>query len=179
MEVARISGMIAEELGMDAFACKKGGLFHDIGKAVDHDMQGAHPQIGYNIMKKFGFPEEMCYQSIAHHEDRPRTIEGVTVKAADAISGARPGARRNSVEEYIRRLEGLEAAAASFEGVEKAYAIQAGREVRVFVEPTKVDDYAAYQLARDVAKKIESELQYPGEVRVTVIRETRVIEYAR
>ncbi len=179
MEVARISGMIAEELGMDAFACKKGGLFHDIGKAVDHDMQGAHPQIGYNIMKKFGFPEEMCYQSIAHHEDRPRTIEGVIVKAADAISGARPGARRNSVEEYIRRLEGLEAAAASFEGVEKAYAIQAGREVRVFVEPTKVDDYAAYQLARDVAKKIESELQYPGEVRVTVIRETRVIEYAR
>lgn len=179
IEVARISGMIAEELGMDAFACKKGGLFHDIGKAVDHDMQGAHPQIGYNVMKKFGFPEEMCYQSIAHHEDRPRTIEGTIVKAADAISGARPGARRNSVEEYIRRLEGLEAAAASFDGVEKAYAIQAGREVRVFVEPTKVDDYAAYQLARDVAKKIESELQYPGEVRVTVIRETRVIEYAR
>lgn len=179
IEVARISGMIAEELGLDAFACKKGGLFHDIGKAVDHDMQGAHPQIGYNIMKKFGFPEEMCYQSIAHHEDRPRTIEGVIVKAADAISGARPGARRNSVEDYIRRLEGLETAATSFEGVEKAYAIQAGREVRVFVEPTKLDDYAAYQLARDVAKKIESELQYPGEVKVTVIRETRVIEYAR
>lgn len=179
IEVARISGMIAEELGMDAFACKKGGLFHDIGKAVDHDMQGAHPQIGYNVMKKFGFPEEMCYQSIAHHEDRPRTIEGTIVKAADAISGARPGARRNSVEEYLRRLEGLEMVATSFEGVDKAYAIQAGREVRVFVEPSKVDDYAAYQLARDVAKKIESELQYPGEVRVTVIRETRVIEYAR
>ncbi|MEK7459297.1 MAG: ribonuclease Y [Patescibacteria group bacterium] len=179
IEVARISGMIAEELGMDAFACKKGGLFHDIGKAVDHDMQGAHPQIGYNIMKKFGFPEEMCYQSIAHHEDRPRTIEGTIVKAADAISGARPGARRNSVEEYIRRLEGLETAAMSFEGVEKAYAIQAGREVRVFVEPSKIDDYAATQLAKDVAKKIESELQYPGEVRVTIIRETRVIEYAR
>lgn len=179
IEVARISGMIAEELGMDAFACKKGGLFHDIGKAVDHDMQGAHPQIGYNIMKKFGFPEEMCYQSIAHHEDRPRTIEGTIVKAADAISGARPGARRNSVEEYIRRLEGLETAAMSFEGVEKAYAIQAGREVRVFVEPSKLDDYAAMQLAKEVAKKIEAELQYPGEVRVTVIRETRVIEYAR
>lgn len=179
IEVARISGMLAEELGLDAFNCKKGGLFHDIGKAVDHDMQGAHPQIGYNIMKKFGFPEELCYQSIAHHEDRPRTIEGVIVKAADAISGARPGARRNSVEDYIRRLEGLETAAMSFEGVEKAYAIQAGREVRVFVEPTKVDDVAAYQLARDVAKKIESELQYPGEVRVTVIRETRIIEYAR
>jgi ribonuclease Y len=179
MEVARISGMIADELGMDSFACKKGGLFHDIGKAVDHDMQGAHPQIGYNVMKKFGFPEEMCYQSIAHHEDRPKTIEGVIVKAADAISGARPGARRNSLEDYVRRLEGLEAAAMSFEGVEKVYAIQAGREVRVFVEPTKVDDMAAYTLARDIAKKIEGELQYPGEVRVTVIRETRVIEYAR
>lgn len=164
---------------MDSFACKKGGLFHDIGKAVDHDMQGAHPQIGYNVMKKFGFPEEMCYQSIAHHEDRPRTIEGVIVKAADAISGARPGARRNSLEDYVRRLEGLEAAAMSFPGVEKVYAIQAGREVRVFVEPTKIDDMAAYNLAKDVAKKIEAELQYPGEVRVTVIRETRVIEYAR
>ncbi len=179
IEVARISGMIADELGMDSFACKKGGLFHDIGKAVDHDMQGAHPQIGYNIMKKFGFPEEMCYQSIAHHEDRPRTIEGTIVKAADAISGARPGARRNSVEDYLRRLEGLEMVATGFEGVEKAYAIQAGREVRVFVEPSKLDDYGATQLARDIAKKIESELQYPGEVRVTVIRETRVIEYAR
>ena len=179
LEVARIAGMIGEELGMDPFALKKGGLFHDIGKAVDHDMQGAHPQIGYNIMKKFGFPEEMCYQSIAHHEDRPRTIEGVIVKAADAISGARPGARRNSVEEYLQRLQNLEAAAVSFPGVEKAYAIQAGREVRVFVEPQKINDMQAYELARDVAKKIESELTYPGEVKVTVIRETRVIEFAR
>lgn len=179
IEVARLSGMIAEELGADVFACKKGGLFHDIGKAVDHDMQGAHPQIGYNIMKKFGFPEELCYQSIAHHEDRPRTLEGVVVKAADAISGARPGARRNSLEEYIQRLQNLEAAAASFPGVEKAYAIQAGREVRVFVEPSKIDDYAAFQLARDIAKKVESELTYPGEVKVTVIRETRITDYAR
>ncbi|NBX51133.1 ribonuclease Y, partial [bacterium] len=135
LEVARIAGMIGEELGLDPFPLKKGGLFHDIGKAVDHDMQGAHPQIGYNIMKKFGFPEDLCYQSIAHHEDRPRTLEGVIVKAADAISGARPGARRNSVEEYIQRLQNLEAVASGFEGVEKAYAIQAGREVRVFVEP--------------------------------------------
>ncbi len=179
MEVARIAGMLGEELGMDPFPLKKGGLFHDIGKAVDHDMQGAHPQIGYNIMRKFGFPEEMCYQSIAHHEDRPRTIEGVIVKAADAISGARPGARRNSVEEYLQRLQNLEAAAMSFGGVEKAYAIQAGREVRVFVEPTAINDMQAYELARDVAKKIESELTYPGEVKVTIIRETRVIEYAR
>jgi ribonuclease Y len=179
MEVARISGMIAEELGLDVFACKKGGLFHDIGKAVDHDMQGAHPEIGYNIMKKFGFSEDLCYQSIAHHEDKPRTIEGVVVKAADAISGARPGARRNSAEEYIQRLQALEDTANSFKGVDQAYAIQAGREVRVFINPNKVNDYDAYKLARDIAKRIEKELTYPGEVRVNVIRETRSIEYAR
>lgn len=179
IEVARLAGMIAEELGADVFVAKKGGLFHDIGKAVDHDMQGAHPQIGYNIMKKFGFPEEVSYQSIAHHEDKPRTLEGVIIKAADAISGARPGARRNSLEEYLQRLQDLEATASGFPGVEKVYAIQAGREVRVFVEPTKVDDLSAYQLARDIAKKIEADLTYPGEVRVTIIRETRVTEYAR
>lgn len=179
LEVARIAGMIGEELGFDPFPLKKGGLFHDIGKAVDHDMQGAHPQIGYNIMKKFGFPEELCYQSIAHHEDRPRTIEGVIVKAADAISGARPGARRNSVEEYIQRLQNLETVASGFEGVEKAYAIQAGREVRVFVEPSAIDDYKAYEIAKNIAHKIEKELTYPGEVKITVIREKRVIEFAR
>lgn len=179
LEVARIAGMIGEELGLDPFPLKKGGLFHDIGKAVDHDMQGAHPQIGYNIMKKFGFPEDLCYQSIAHHEDRPRTVEGVIVKAADAISGARPGARRNSVEEYLQRLQNLEAVAAGFEGVEKAYAIQAGREVRVFVEPSLIDDYKAYEMAKNIAHKIEKELTYPGEVKVTVIREKRVIEFAR
>ncbi len=179
IEVARIAGMIGDELGMDSFPLKKGGLFHDIGKAVDHDMQGSHPQIGYNIMKKFGFPEELCYQSIAHHEDKPRTIEGVVVKAADAISGARPGARRNSVEEYLQRLQNLEMTAAGFPGVEKAYAIQAGREVRVFVQPGTINDFQAHELARDIAKKIESELTYPGEVKVTVIRETRVIEFAR
>lgn len=179
IEVARISGMIAEELGADVFNCKKGGLFHDIGKAVDHDMQGAHPEIGYNIMKKFGFSEDLCYQSIAHHEDKPRTIEGVIVKAADAISGARPGARRNSIEEYIQRLQDLEATAQEFPGVEKAYAIQAGREVRVFVEPQAVDDYGAYKLAKEIAKKIENDLTYPGEVKVTIIRETRVSEFAK
>ncbi|MBT3231030.1 ribonuclease Y [Candidatus Uhrbacteria bacterium] len=179
IEVARVSGMLAEELGANVFDCKKGGLFHDIGKAVDHDMQGAHPEIGYNIMKKFGFPEELCYQSIAHHEDKPKTIEGVIVKAADAISGARPGARRNTLEEYIQRLQNLEQTASEFEGVEKAYAIQAGREVRVFVRPDKIDEFSSENLARDIAKKIESELTYPGEVRVTVIRETRATEYAR
>ncbi len=179
IEVGTIAGMIAEELGADVFVCKKGGLFHDIGKAVDHDMQGAHPEIGYNIMKKFGFPEELCYQSIAHHEDRPRTIEGAIVKAADAISGARPGARKQSLEQFIQRMEELERTAGSFDGVQKAYAIQAGREVRVFVQPEKIDDLTAYKLAKDVANKIEAELSYPGEVKVTVIRETRVIEYAK
>lgn len=179
IEVGMISGMIAEELGADVFICKKGGLFHDIGKAVDHDMQGAHPEIGYNIMKKFGFPEEICYQSIAHHEDRPRTIEGAIVKAADAISGARPGARKQSLEQFIQRMEELERTASSFDGVKKTYAIQAGRQIRVFVDPTVIDDLTAYRLAKDVANKIEAELSYPGEVQVTVIRETRVIEYAK
>jgi ribonuclease Y len=179
IEVARISGMLAEELGADVFNCKKGGLFHDIGKAVDHDMQGAHPEIGYQIMKKFGWPENLCYQSIAHHEDKPRTIEGVIVKAADAISGARPGARRNSVEDYLQRLQAIEETANGFEGVDQAYAIQAGREVRVFVNPEAMDDIAAYHLAVDIAKKIETTLTYPGEIKVTVIRETRVTEHAR
>ncbi len=179
MEVGTIAGMIAEELGADVFVCKKGGLFHDIGKAVDHDMQGAHPEIGYNIMKKFGFPEEICYQSIAHHEDRPRTIEGAVVKAADAISGARPGARKQSLEQFIQRMEELERTAGTFEGVEKAYAIQAGREIRVFIQPQKIDDLTSFKLAKDIAAKIEAELSYPGEIKITVIRETRVIEYAR
>ena len=179
IEVGTIAGMIAEEVGADVFVCKKGGLFHDIGKAVDHDMQGAHPEIGYNIMKKFGFSEELCYQSIAHHEDRPRTIEGAVVKAADAISGARPGARKASLEQFIQRMEDLERTAGSFEGIEKVYAIQAGREVRVFVQPEKIDDLTAYRLARDVANKIEAELSYPGEVKDTVNPETRVIEYAK
>lgn len=179
IEVGTIAGMIAEELGADVFICKKGGLFHDIGKAVDHDMQGAHPEIGYNIMKKFGFQEEICYQSIAHHEDRPRTIEGAIVKAADAISGARPGARKQSLEQFIQRMEELERTAGSFDGVEKAYAIQAGREIRVFIQPQKIDDLSAYKLAKDIANKIEAELSYPGEIKVTVIRETRVIEYAK
>ncbi|MFC1787789.1 ribonuclease Y [Patescibacteria group bacterium] len=179
IEVAQLSAMIGEELGADVFVCKKGGLFHDIGKAVDHDMQGAHPEIGYNIMKKFGFPEEIAYQSVAHHEDKPRTVEGAIVKAADAISGARPGARKNSLEQFLQRMEELEKTAATFEGVEKAYAIQAGREVRVFVTPERIDDLTAFKLAKDVAQKIEAELNYPGEVKVTVIRETRAIEYAR
>lgn len=179
LEVAQLSGLLAEELGADVGVCKMGGLFHDVGKAVDHDMQGSHPELGYQIMKKYGFPEEICYQSIGHHEDNPKTIEAIIVKAADAISGARPGARKDSLEFYVKRLKELEATAMSFEGVEKVYAIQAGREIRVFVNPSAITDYAAMQLARSIAKKIESELKFPGDVRVTVIRETRAIEYAR
>jgi ribonuclease Y len=179
MEVSNIATLIAEELGADVSVCKKGGLFHDIGKAVDHDMQGSHPELGYQIMKKFGFPEELCYQSIGHHEDKPKTIEAIIVKAADAISGARPGARKDSLEFYVKRLQELESAASSFQGVDKVYAIQAGREIRVFVNPKAMDDFGASKLARDIANKIESELKYPGEVRVTLIRETRVVEYAR
>jgi ribonuclease Y len=179
MEVAKISAIMAEELKADVFVCKKGGLFHDIGKAVDHDMQGGHPELGYQIMKKFGFPEEICYQSLGHHEDKPKTIEAVIVKAADAISGARPGARRDSADLYVKRLEELERVATSFPGVDKVYAIQAGREIRVFVNPNVMSDMEAEKTARDIAHKLEQELKYPGEVRVTLIREKRVVEYAR
>ncbi len=179
IEVANIAALLAQELHADVAVCKKGGILHDIGKAVDHDVQGAHPEIGYNIMKKFGLPEEICYQSIGHHEDKPKTLEAIIVKAADAISGARPGARKDTYELYVQRLEELESTASSFPGVEKVYAIQAGREVRVFVEPKAVDDFGAFRLAKDIAKKIEADLKYPGEIRVNVIRETRVVEYAR
>lgn len=179
LEVSYISGMLAHELGANAAVAKKGGLLHDIGKALDHEVQGGHPEIGYDLMKKFGLPEEVAYIAIAHHEDHPKTIEGIIVKCADAISGSRPGARKDSYENYIQRLEELEGVANSFEGIEKSYAIQAGREIRVFVTPDKIDDYAAKMLARDIANKIEAELKYPGEVKVTLIREMRIIEYAR
>ena len=179
IEVAHIAGMLAQEMKADVTICKRGGVLHDIGKAVDHDMQGAHPEIGYNILKKFGMPEEICYQSLGHHEDKPKTLEAVIVKVADAISGARPGARKDTYEMYVQRLEELEKTASGFPGVDRVYAIQAGREVRVFVNPKELDDFAAYRLAKDIATKIESELKYPGEIKVTVIRETRVIEYAR
>ncbi|MFH1973351.1 MAG: ribonuclease Y [Patescibacteria group bacterium] len=178
-EVGNLAALMAAELGANVTICKKGGLFHDIGKAVDHDIEGSHPELGYQIMKKFGFPEEICYQALGHHEDKPKTLEAVIVKAADAISGARPGARKDSLEFFVKRLEELEAAATSFEGVEKVYAIQAGREIRVFVNPKAIDDFGATKLARDIANKIEQELKYPGEVRVTLIRETRIIEYAK
>jgi ribonuclease Y len=179
IEVAHIAGMLAQELKADVTVCRRGGVMHDIGKAVDHDMQGAHPEIGYNILKKFGMSEEIAYMSLGHHEDKPLTLECVIVKTADAISGARPGARKDTYELYVQRLEELEKTASSFPGVDKVYAIQAGREVRVFVNPKEMDDFAAYRTAKEIASKIEAELKYPGEIKVTVIRETRVIEYAR
>ncbi|NTW22498.1 ribonuclease Y [Candidatus Falkowbacteria bacterium] len=179
VEVAHLSGLLAEELGADVTLAKKAGLLHDIGKAVDHEVQGTHPEIGANIAKKFNLSEDIIAPIETHHDDRPRGLISVIVKVADAISAARPGARHDSFEQYIYRLEELEKIATSFDGVEKAYAIQAGREVRVFAEADKLDDLAAHQLARDVAKKIEQELKYPGEIKVNVIREMRVTEYAR
>lgn len=179
LEVGYLAGFLAEELGANVAVCKKGGLLHDVGKAVDHEVQGGHPQIGYEIMKKFNLPEEVSYMSIAHHEDSPKTLEGVIVKVADALSASRPGARRDTAERYIQRITELENLAAGFEGVEKSYAIQAGREIRVFVTPDQVDDLKAYKLAKEIAKRIEEELQYPGELKVTLIREKRIIEYAR
>lgn len=179
VEVAHLSALLAEELGADVTLAKKGGLLHDIGKAVDHEVQGTHPEIGANIGKKFGLSEELIAPILTHHDDRPDGLISIIVKVADAISAARPGARRDTFENYIHRLEELEKIAASFEGIDKAYAIQAGREVRVFVTPEKIDDLAAFNLAKDIAKKIERELKYPGEIKVNVIRETRVTEYAR
>lgn len=179
IEVGFLAALIAEELGADVAMCRKAGLFHDIGKALDHDIQGTHPEIGRDIGRKFGFKQDLSDAAFCHHDDYPPTIEAVIVKVADAISGGRPGARKDSYEQYIQRLEELENTAKAFEGVQKVYAIQAGREVRVFVEPDKIDDMAAHNLARDIAKKIEAELKYPGEIKVNVIRETRIIEYAR
>lgn len=179
-EMAHVAGMIASELGADVMVAKKGALFHDIGKAVDHEVQGTHVEIGRKILQKFGMDEKVIRAMESHHEEYPySTLESRIVQTADAISGARPGARRDTVEVYIKRLEDLERIATSFEGVERSYAVQAGRELRIFVTPAQVDDLSAMKLARDVAKKIESEMKYPGEIKVNVIRETRAIEYAR
>lgn len=180
IEMTHIAGMLAAELGADVSTAKKGALFHDIGKAVDHEVQGTHVEIGRKILQKFGVDPKTILAMEAHHEEYPYAIlEARIVTAADAISGARPGARKDTVEIYLKRLEDLERISNSFEGVEKTYAIQAGRELRVFVTPTKIDDLGAIKLAKDVAKKIEEEMKYPGEIKVNVIRETRAIEYAR
>jgi ribonuclease Y len=178
--MAHLAGMLAEELGADPAVARAGALVHDIGKAMDHEVTGTHVEIGRRILQKFNVDERVIKAMQAHHEEYPyETPESMIVQVADAISGGRPGARRDSIEHYIKRLEELEAIANSYKGIEKSYAISAGREVRVFVRPEEVSDYEAQQLARDVAKKIENELQYPGEIKVHVIRETRSIEYAR
>ena len=179
MEVGYLSAIIANELGLDAAKAKKCGFFHDLGKAVDQETQGSHPEIGHMILKKFNMDEDICQAALTHHQDKPYNVYSTIAKAADAISGARVGARKDSYEQFVARLEELEKTANSFPGIEKVYAIQAGREVRVFVKPNEIDDYSAFQLAKDISRKIEQELQYPGEIRVTIIRETRVVEYAK
>jgi len=179
IEVAHLSAILAEELGADVTLAKKGGLLHDIGKAVDHEVQGNHTEIGRDIAKKFNLPQEIIDPIATHHDDKPASLISVIVKVADAISSARPGARNDNYENYIQRLEELEKIALSFAGVEKTYAIQAGREVRVFVKSDETNDIQAHDLARDIAKKIETELKYPGEIKVNVIRELRITEYAR
>ncbi len=179
IEVAHFSAMLAEELGADVTLAKKGGLLHDIGKAVDHEIQGNHTEIGRDIAKKFNLPTEIIAPIESHHDDSPATLISVIVKVADAISSARPGARKDDYENYLQRLEELEKIALSFNGIEKAYAIQAGREVRVFVQADIINDLSTHNLARDIAKKIENELKYPGEIKINVIREIRVTEYAR
>jgi ribonuclease Y len=179
-EMAHIAGMIAEELGANPAVARAGALLHDIGKALDHEVQGTHVEIGRRVLQKFGVSEEVVKAMQAHHEEYPyETVESVIVQVADAISGGRPGARRDSVENYLKRLADIEEIANSFGGVEKSYAIAAGREVRVFVRPDEMSDFSARELARNIANRIEQDLKYPGEIKVLVIRETRSIEFAR
>ncbi len=178
--MTHIAGMIAQEMGANVQVTKAGALLHDIGKAVDHEVAGSHVEIGRRILQKFNVSEEVVKAMQAHHEEYPfETVESIIVQVADSISGSRPGARRDSVENYIKRLEDLEKIATSFEGVEKAYALQAGREIRIFINPPAMGDVETKELARNVALRIEQELKYPGEIKVTAIRETRIIDYAR
>lgn len=180
IEMAHLAGMLAHELGADATVARTGALLHDIGKAVDHEVQGTHVEIGRRILEKFGIDKRVIQAMQSHHEEYPyETPESIIVQVADAISGGRPGARRDTVERYLERLGELERIAKSFEGVEKVYAIQAGREIRIFVNPGKVSDLAMHKLARDIAKRVQEELKYPGEIKVNVIRENRVVEFAR
>lgn len=180
IEMSHIAGMIAEEMGANVSIAKTGALLHDIGKAVDHEVVGTHVEIGRRILQKFGVNEEIIKAMQSHHEEHPyETVESIIVQVADSISGSRPGARRDNIENYIKRLQELEALANSFPGVEKSYALQAGREVRVFVTPEAISDLEAKKLAQNIAQKIETDLKYPGEIKVNVIRELRIVEYAR
>ncbi|MDE3113315.1 MAG: ribonuclease Y [Chloroflexota bacterium] len=180
IEVAHVAGMLAAETGYDPQTMKRAGLLHDIGKAIDHEVEGAHTVIGGELLKRYGFPQTVIDGVVGHHGDvEPVTMVGTLISAADAISAARPGARSEIVSNYIQRLQELEALANGFAGVEKTYAIQAGREVRVIVKPEEVDDLTATRLARDISQKIQESLQYPGQIKVTVIRETRAVDYAK
>ncbi len=180
IEMAHISAMIAAELGVNTEVAKKGALLHDIGKAVDHEVEGTHVEIGRKLLKKYGIADEIVQAMESHHDEYPfASPESYVVAAADAISAARPGARRDTLEKYIKRLEDIEKTVNSFEGVKQSYAVSAGREVRVFVVPEKVDDFGALELAKQIAQKIQTNVQYPGEIKVTVIREVKAVEYAR
>ena len=180
IEMTHIAGMIAEEIGANVAVAKAGALLHDIGKALDHEVAGTHVEIGRRILQKFGASEDIVKAMQAHHEEYPyETVESRIVQTADAVSGARPGARHDSIENYLKRLGDLEAIANSFTGVEKSYALQAGREIRIFVTPEKITDLEAKNMARDIAVKIEKDLKYPGEIKITIIRETRAIDFAR
>ncbi|MEK7060402.1 MAG: ribonuclease Y, partial [Patescibacteria group bacterium] len=180
IEMAHIAGMLAEELGADANVARAGALLHDIGKAVDHEVQGTHVEIGRRILEKFGVDKRIIQAMQSHHEEYPyETPESIIVQVADAISGGRPGARRDTIDRYLERLGDLERLAGAFPGVEKVYAIAAGREIRIFVNPGKISDLAMHKLARDIAKRIQDEVKYPGEIKVNIIRENRVVEFAR
>ena len=180
IEVAHIAGIMAAEIGADIKLAKRAGLLHDIGKAVDHEMEGTHVEIGMDLLRRYKESKDVIHAMSTHHGDyEPQTVEAVLVTAADAISAARPGARRETLEAYIKRLEKLEEIANSYEGVDKSFAIQAGREIRIMVKPEKINDEEIHLLARDITKKIEEELEYPGQIKVSLIRETRAVEYAK
>ncbi|MDD4931179.1 MAG: ribonuclease Y [Candidatus Colwellbacteria bacterium] len=180
IEVSHIAGMIAEELGINVEVAKKGALLHDIGKAIDHEVSGNHVELGMKILKKYGVDDKVIQAMQSHHEDYPfASPEAFVVATADIISAARPGARRGTMEQYVKRLQDLEKVASAFSGVKMSYAVSAGRELRIFVVPEKIDDFGALQLAKDIAGKIEAEMKYPGDIKVTVIREVRAVEYAR
>ena len=180
IEVAHLTGLLAEQLGLDATMARRCGFLHDIGKAADHEMEGGHPAVGAELLKRYGEGEEVIHAAAGHHDDiRPEFIYTVLVAAADAISAARPGARRETLEKYVRRLEELEGLACGFPGVQQAFAVQAGREVRIIVDSEQINDRQAKKMTRDIAQAIEQSLTYPGEIKVTVLRETRTIEYAK